>query len=1120
MAKCKYILKLPGGESLQLPASFNALEYSSKINKAFSDYIDESDEEKKIKKFKELAFLISSNLNITQKPQIEAIKDIITISETEDNLYNNINKWVNVLGTYNNVGDAIMNYMRSGDYEKNMSKLQKFLGQERTGEYFKNLGLKGLLGISNLREQKNVILNKHQINLETGTGTSTLKNLLKFINILEKKESLDSNTLYGTQDIIIGSAWADENTIMYEMNNDLSLFLGLFKSKASKLTINDIKPYLENLNKALLKLKQQPIDISNFNINQFFVGTITNNKINVSTFEDLINLGLNEDIRKSIDSIIGVVAKSISDEPTLPSIIKSLFWQLSPNSYGKDRLTIEEATQQFDEIERIIDEEYKLSFVPFHEMVGDEKDKYFSAPESIPSIGNSTDVIRINKDLVLFPTNGITIYGLVKGIYKREDGVAIYGQYRNQFGVIEQLNHVFKPNELIKYKYREAPIDPREEGEVVLPIDGLKIYSKVDLNQKLIKQLLRKGDTVGNKVVIGVYPGFVEVVDANKKASKIYYSKIKSITSAKAALDLYSDNKIEEGSYVSIEGSDLSEGDYFYYEDGDIKLWKRILYTNDEEVFSLVKGLSGQIVLATNKNGLKGLRNVFGELNSNDIETIDFEYSNINSSKSKKSSFVDKKLAEEDDLFFYMDGDVKKYGKVLNNNKVLTFNRSLTSRLVLSLNDIKNPTFFTNRDISTKYAMFNVRANHMKISIKEESDSALDEEVEYVVPPGTDVESLILLTDGYFNVGSYKDKAHITKDDIIITDRILKSLGKPENSKVFFTKESSESSKYEKNLDSLMQINYFNKLSKETKHKLDVLQPGTYFSLYFKSYIGYDIYRIVSVDGDLVKVHRNRTNELGTITTEMIFTKEQLLDSNATDYQPENSIARLYMQHGNSKIRTILDETAAISNEIKNSTKSINDLINKMSAYVEGFDIEIKMVPSRGNFESNTTNQKAKLAVDENGKVSILINSSLGKQEDVIHEFLHLFLTPLRYKSPEIYNSLIKSVVKDNTLNVTDAEEEFVKYVSELMVKDEDYVESFSDYNLFVKTLQDIVNDVNPRMKTEDMKLAELLNTKLYSLFDINPNDNSHAMFNESMIVVEPMMREWMKNNDIILNCE
>ena len=41
-------------------------------------------------------------------------------------------------------------------------------------------------------------------------------------------------------------------------------------------------------------------------------------------------------------------------------------------------------------------------------------------------------------------------------------------------------------------------------------------------------------------------------------------------------------------------------------------------------------------------------------------------------------------------------------------------------------------------------------------------------------------------------------------------------------------------------------------------------------------------------------------------------------------------------------------------------------LIDKMKSYVEGLDIEIKMVPPKDNFESTIRKEKAKLFEDEN----------------------------------------------------------------------------------------------------------------------------------------------------------
>lgn len=91
MAKCKYILKLPGGESLELPVGFNALINDSKINKAFSEYIIESNEKKKVKKLNEIVQLVSDKTKLDKPKEIIEINNIVSLSTTEESLYDNLN---------------------------------------------------------------------------------------------------------------------------------------------------------------------------------------------------------------------------------------------------------------------------------------------------------------------------------------------------------------------------------------------------------------------------------------------------------------------------------------------------------------------------------------------------------------------------------------------------------------------------------------------------------------------------------------------------------------------------------------------------------------------------------------------------------------------------------------------------------------------------------------------------------------------------------------------------------------------------------------------------------------------------------------------------------------------
>ena len=71
-----------------------------------------------------------------------------------------------------------MNYLDYGKNKGKLNKLQSFLQLKRNGDYFKGLGAKGVIGVTNLKEQRSLISNKHQINLESGTSTLITENLL------------------------------------------------------------------------------------------------------------------------------------------------------------------------------------------------------------------------------------------------------------------------------------------------------------------------------------------------------------------------------------------------------------------------------------------------------------------------------------------------------------------------------------------------------------------------------------------------------------------------------------------------------------------------------------------------------------------------------------------------------------------------------------------------------------------------------------------------------------------------------------------------------------------------------------------------------------------------------
>ena len=87
--------------------------------------------------------------------------------------------------------------------------------------------------------------------------------------------------------------------------------------------------------------------------------------------------------------------------------------------------------------------------------------------------------------------------------------------------------------------------------------------------------------------------------------------------------------------------------------------------------------------------------------------------------------------------------------------KVVDFN---TSRVVtdsgkyITYDMITNPIFYTDRDISTKSALENIKANTIQVNLKSKAGPN-DVELKYVVPSDVKLNSLFLLPNNHANVG-------------------------------------------------------------------------------------------------------------------------------------------------------------------------------------------------------------------------------------------------------------------------------------------------------------------------------------------------------------------------------
>lgn len=1156
MAKCKFILQLPGGGTIEFPASFSTLDPSTTLSEFFSAYQEATEEKDKTEALEKARTFIKKE--IPEQIHGNTVNSLLKTSTSVEELIEKINELVLDLGSYDNIRNAYNNYITEKFKEASkkgektskdaiLRNLKQKLSKPRKKGYFEAVGLKGVIGASNLSEERNKMRTKNLENKEFGFSTVITEHMdILLKNMIKKYGSIkDTSIFYGTLEKFTGLAWTSDDVVLYEKDNDLSLFSGIFKREAVKMDPSKLVPIIEALNKNVKFKKYGKIDLDTFDIEKFFKGEVSEKKILNSTFENLLTLGKDQTISKEIDAILNLVAESINpDSKELSKALKMLFWQLNPNEYGRNNLFKQLENIKLIDSEALAEKEYKQKQISFLGMDREARPYHFSQPKVITKDVYETALRHItpNKDIVKFPEGEFGVYGVVTHMFQRGEkgqNVMIYGVYRNQFGQLENLKHEFKAGELT-YSKREEPIDPYINNEIIVQSKGALLTSPEPMSAELLKKVVRKGDLVHGNLVIAVYPGVIATRAPDGKTVNYYYKNIKSVYSAKVLEELELEKKITPGAFIQARGSELTAGDFFLSENkkGGKSSYKRVLYTDEENVYAWIIGTGkdekNAIITAVPKANLVGLKDVMGKFSATEVSAIEHESRKMGSSSASMSSFQTVRNAREGDYLFYEENGEKKFGKILEDDKVLIFDGSLTKRIVKSLANIKDVTFFTTRDISSNYSFFTIRANSYALDFKTQKEATnLDVEMRYVVPAGTDVSTLEMLANNYANIGSYKAATSVLETDVDITEDIIKLLGyKDSQIKVygkFLTSKDKTSKIYERNLKSLIEIKYFNKLPLQIKRELNALVPGSYFSVYRASDIDRGIYRVMSINGDVVTAQLNRMTADGKIvTTEKEFSMEVLLNTEVDSKSKKaavGSMGKLYMQEGNNKIKGIL---ANVNKMIENpedlaatrptTVKAINTLIKSLKEVVKKVDIKVKLVsPEEGNFQNG---QKAKLEVDSDGKASILINSEIGRTEDVVHEFLHLFLTPLRYKHPDIYQSLISSIVENKTLNVTDAEEEFVSFIASKMETQVDFVESLSNFQTFVKGMQTILTDVNEDflLTAEDNPIS-LLNTPLMKLFEIDGNDESTPLYNLAMITTEPMMRDWLKNNNISLNC-
>lgn len=647
MNKCNYIIHIPGGGKIEIPADFGSISHQSvdfleAYNKwtetliVAGETIKESNESNDA--LNQLVDQIEKESNLQGLNKF-IIKDILNQDLDLKSKVDTINEYLESQTNYKDFRKALRNYLRKnpGEFEK----INKKISNRLTPTTFRNYPVGKYLGQTDLRTEQKNLQKRISYSGSERFDTHYLQNIDKFIDLVIANQWMDLNkqTLmsfspeFGSQ-----SANIDEYSFFKEGDFN-SLFMSIFKKVAG----NNINT--QELNKLLseYKLKADYTDSRDFFKNDF------EEDILLSPFEELLRNKTNNNL---INKIINLLGNSSSEKNrnTLIATVKYIIQNLNPDTYGLDALREAQAAQRLLNAEKIFNAEHREEYqtniaqqkgafrildneieldkesmeIITSNDTGDKinqdlftlRDDNYSEMIKLDSINYDYVIENVNvgEDLVMLPFTSKnsktgeekTHYNpmLVKKIYPRNRGVNMQLKYRTSAGNYEIRSIYFDVNgsysdifirkpEKAKIKYSESHKEVFNNDLANFTVDH-KVFSKNDA-QKFIKENATIGDETNFGKIVGVYPSYLLIQDKKtENLKKVKYSQISNFRSSVLnTIGLNADSiisNINHNAYSPVNDVNIiSEGDLVIDPNSISKkdVYLPVVYTNKDYVFVL-----------------------------------------------------------------------------------------------------------------------------------------------------------------------------------------------------------------------------------------------------------------------------------------------------------------------------------------------------------------------------------------------------------------------------------------------------------------------------------------------------------------------------------------------------
>ena len=784
--------------------------------------------------------------------------------------------------------------------------------------------------------------------------------------------------------------------------------------------------------------------------------------------------------------------------------------------------------------------------------------------------------IKISGDSLL-----VSGYNITNGKYNPVSfaRIPLKRQYEIEYSEEKQTRTLKSKEANLVYRKLETKVIPlieEKDAEKIHSSEAIVIVSEGSefLPEELIRDAVVRGASITyesekdkkqhTRVVKQVFPGLIKGNSFFGKKNKeiiepvISEKRVKTIVTHRSLFedeftDIDKERKLEIlQSHDSISTGKrffpVQKGDYIQYVEKGKKRYNKVLSVTDDVVYILIKtSKDNYLVKPINKLDINEIYKPKHNINVDQIKSLQKVYQDIlddGSSiikESEYSAFNNYELSSNDDYFLVEKDNLLTIYKITNKDKkegiefVINKTTKNLSYRYTNLPDNVEGTFLTKRNIFSKYAWNIAEINNIYISIEKSNLQPNEEwlEAKYVIPKDLDINELDVLRSGNILRGKVLTKnREIPSNFKDVTEQLIKILSKDRDVKTpegLFIKQKSDSYWVRYNA-SLYQVEY-------TQDKEKYLQNGSYIVLKANNQTegrtksGKKTYRILSRSNDIVTLEYSTFNNDGKLIS--IFQEIPIKELS-------DKIKWLYVLKGNN-FHQELDEDK-IAEKIKEKEKAKKQKLLQGKELLESirekykslFDIEVKI-------ENHTTgelkNKKAWIQTGPLKKTVIVLNAGNSKtsEQDLIHEYLHLFLIALKYNNTDpdkvgIYEKLLldyknsfigKTSENDskqkriNLINSTNdinlLEELFVEDISKIMLEEKyNELEEFN-YDNFNSAIESAINSLELESNEPfPNNILGILNHKMSSIF---PTIQKSKIKKNNLILFDTNFREWLDEN-------